>query len=234
VGTAQGSTASALIYVTPTNTLSGTLNFACRNLPANADCTFSATPSTTEAAGSALTFTPIPGPATQQSLTVTLWTDINPANIPPNGALHYPQLFHRSAPALAALAGWPMLLGGFTAILGFSKRLRNSRLLTLLTVIALSGGSLVMSGCGGNGSVKSGGLTPVGRHLHCHAHRHRPQRSRPDHADHPHRGPGHRRPVLDAALPFARGGPESTAGTASLRSRFGLRTPPVALAPPLL
>ena len=162
VGTAQGSTGTTLVYVTPTNTLNGTLTFSCTNLPANSDCTFGATPSATQTAGSNLTFTPVPGAATQQSLTVTLWTNINASVIPPNGALRFPKLFHHSAgPAFAAILGWPMLLGGFTAVIGFRKRLRNSRLLMILTLLALSGSAMVMTGCG-NGSVTAGGSTPVG------------------------------------------------------------------------
>lgn len=160
IGTAQGSTASAQVLVNPANTLSGTLTFACTNLPANTDCTFSATPSATEIAGTTLSFTPVSGVPVQQSLTVTIWTDMNPGVIPPNGALQFPKLFPRSGPALAAMLGWPMLLCGFTLAIGFRKRLRNSPLLTVLAFIALSGGALVMSGCGGNKT--SSGLTPVG------------------------------------------------------------------------
>ena len=165
VGTAQGSTGTTLVYVTPSNTLNGTLTFSCTNLPANSDCTFGATPTATEVAGSTLSFSPVPGAATQQSLTVTLWTNINSSNIPPNGALQFPKLFHHSAgPEFATILGWPMLLCSFTAVMGFRKRLRNSRLLIVLALMALSGGAMVMTGCG-NGKVSAGGATPVGTSL---------------------------------------------------------------------
>ncbi len=163
-GTAQGSTAATLVYINPSNTLNGTLTFACTNLPANSDCTFSATPNSTpgatELAGSTLTFTPVPGAPTQQSVTVTLWTNVNPSNIPPNGDLKFPLIFPRSAPALAGLIGWPIFLGGFGALLGFRKRLRNTRLLTLLTAVALAGGAMALNGCTSGNTASSS--TPVG------------------------------------------------------------------------
>jgi sugar lactone lactonase YvrE len=176
VGTAQGSTAQTLIYIIPTNTLNGTLSFACTGLPANSVCTFSATVSTTQAAGSTLTFTPVPGPAVPgttipgasvvggaianptptvpPSFTVTLWTDVNP-NV--NSASIAP----RSKPTLAGVLGWPMLLGGFTVILGFRKRLRNSRLLAGLALFALlTGSATVLTGC--TSAIGTAGQTPVG------------------------------------------------------------------------
>jgi hypothetical protein len=180
VGTAQGSTAQSLIYIIPSNTLNGTLSFACTGLPANSVCTFSASttatqPDSTQLAGSTLTFTPVagaavpgttipgaalvggaianPAPPIPQSLTVTIWTDVN-ANV--NSASNTP----RSRPTLAGLLGWPMLLGGFAGVFGFRKRLRNTRLLTVLAFFALlSGSAMVMTGCT---APAVAGATPVG------------------------------------------------------------------------
>ena len=176
VGTAQGSTAQSQIYIIPTNTLNGTLSFACIGLPANSVCTFSATVSATQVAGSTLTFTPVagpavpgttipgasvvggaianPSPAVPPSFTVTLWTDVNP-NI--NSASNTP----RSKSTLAGILGWPMLLGGFTVVLGFRKRLRNSRLLAGLALFALlTGSATVLTGC--TSALGTSGQTPVG------------------------------------------------------------------------
>jgi len=174
VGTAQGSTAQALVYVIPSNTVSGTLSFACSGLPANSVCTFGATTSTTQAAGSTLTFTPVSGnvvsgmtvpgasvvagatssTATPPSIQVTIWTDVNP-NVNSAGNTR------RSKSMLAGVFGWPMLLGGFGVVIGFRKRLRNSRLLAVLALFALLSGSVMtMTGCN---AVSSGaGVTPTG------------------------------------------------------------------------
>jgi streptogramin lyase len=176
VGTAQGSTAQSLIYIIPTNTLSGTLSFACSGLPANSVCTFSATTNSTQTAGSTLTFSPVagsavpgttvpgatlvggaianPAPTLPPSFTVTLWTDVDP-NV--NSASNA----RRSKSMLAGILGWPMLLGGFTVILGFRKRLRNSRLLAGLALFALlSGSATVLTGC--KSALGTTGQTPVG------------------------------------------------------------------------
>ena len=176
VGTAQGSTAQSQIYIIPSNTLNGTLSFACTGLPANSVCTFSATVSATQAAGSTLMFTPVtgpavpgttipgasvvggaianPAPAVPPSFTVTLWTDVNP-NV--NSASNT----QRSKSTLAGVLGWPMLLGGFTVILGFRKRLRNSHLLGGLALFALlTGSATVLTGC--TSALGTAGQTPVG------------------------------------------------------------------------
>ncbi|MDR3745126.1 MAG: Ig-like domain repeat protein [Acidobacteriaceae bacterium] len=176
VGTAQGSTATATVYVIPSNTLNGTLSFSCSGLPANSVCTFSATVSPTQAAGSTLVFTPVagssvpgttipgatlvggaiaaPAPALPPSVTVTLWTDVNPNVNSASNTSH-------SNSMLAGVLGWPMLLGGFTALLGFRKRLRNSRLFAGLALFALLAGSAsVLTGC--TSAVGPVGLTPVG------------------------------------------------------------------------
>jgi sugar lactone lactonase YvrE len=176
VGTAQGSTAFTLLYIIPSNTLNGTLTFSCSGLPTNSVCTFSATTSPTQTAGSTLTFSPVagtavagttvpgatlvggaianPAPPLPPSFTVTLWTDVNP-NV--NSASNTP----RSRPTLAGLLGWPMLLGGFAGVFGFRKRLRNTRLLTVLALFALlTGSAMVMTGCTNANGIT--GSTPVG------------------------------------------------------------------------
>jgi sugar lactone lactonase YvrE len=176
VGTAQGSTAQALIYIIPSNTLSGTLSFACSGLPANSVCTFSATTTATQPVGSTLTFSPVagsavagttvpgaplvggaianPSPALPPSFTVTLWTDAN-SNV--NSASNA----QRSRSTLAGVLGWPILLGGFTMVLGFRKRLRNSRLLAGLALFALlTGSATVLTGC--TSALGATGQTPVG------------------------------------------------------------------------
>lgn len=176
VGTAQGSTANTLVYIIPSNTLSGTLTFSCSGLPNNSVCTFSATTSGTQTAGSVLTFSPVagsavagttvpgatlvggaianPAPALPPSFTVTLWTDVNP-NVNPTTNTR------RSRPAPAGLLGWPLLLGGFAGVFGFRKHQRNSRLLTVFAFFALlTGSAVVMTGC--TSALPASGTTPVG------------------------------------------------------------------------
>jgi hypothetical protein len=95
-----------------------------------------------------------PAPAVPPSFTVTLWTDVNP-NV--NSASNT----QRSKSTLAGVLGWPMLLGGFTVILGFRKRLRNSRLLAGLALFALlTGSATVLTGC--TSAIGTAGQTPVG------------------------------------------------------------------------
>ncbi len=182
VGTAQGSTATALIYVIPSNTLNGTLSFSCTGLPANSVCTFGATtsitqPGATQLAGSTLIFTPVAGSAVPgvtvpgaavvagatalaalpPSLTVTLWTDVNSNVNTASNRTH-------SGSTMAGLLGWPMLLGGFAGIFGFRKRLRHTRLLAVLALVALlTGSAMVMTGCAS--SISNSGLTPTGTYM---------------------------------------------------------------------
>jgi hypothetical protein len=54
-----------------------------------------------------------------------------------------------------------MLLGGFAGVFGFRKRLRNTRLLTVLALFALlTGSAMVMTGCTNANGIT--GSTPVG------------------------------------------------------------------------
>jgi Bacterial Ig-like domain (group 3) len=159
-GTAQGSTAIATVTVVPTNTLNGTVTFACSGLPANAVCTV--TPTT-------LVFTPVPGVPASQTVGVTLWTDVAPGVIPTtttSQAIRPARLPAHSNAMLASLLGWPLLLTSFVGVLEFRKRLQKARLLAVLVMCGLlAGSSMVMSGCsssGGSGDLGKPSLTPTG------------------------------------------------------------------------
>jgi len=158
VGTAQGSTALATVVVTPSNTLNGTVTFACSGMPANSVCTV--TPTT-------LVFTPVPGVAASQTVGVTLWTDVSPGVIPTGttSQVRPASLSAHSTTALASLLGWPVLLASFAGILGFRKRLQKMSLFAFLALCGLlTGGSMVLSGCSssGGGSSTKPNLTPTG------------------------------------------------------------------------
>jgi len=161
-GTAQGSTALATVTVMPTNTLNGTVTFACSGLPANSVCTVTPT---------SLLFTPVSGVPAAQTVGVTLWTDVAPGVIPTTTSrvIDPANLAGHSSASLASLLGWPLLLTSFVGVLGFHKRLRKVRLLAVLLLFCLlTGSSLVMSGCSGSGSSSGGGtgspnLTPTGK-----------------------------------------------------------------------
>jgi hypothetical protein len=163
-GTAQGSTALATVTVMPTNTLNGTVTFACSGLPANSVCTVTPT---------SLLFAPVAGVPAAQTVGVTLWTDVAPGVIPTttsSRAIDPANLSGHSSASLAALLGWPLLLTSFVGVVGFHKRLRKARLLAVLVLCCLlTGSSLVMSGCSGSGGSSNGGgtgspnLTPTGK-----------------------------------------------------------------------
>lgn len=134
-GTAQGSTGQTTLFLTPSNTVAGTVTFACTGMPAHSDCTFSPT---------SLTFTPTPGVAAYQSTQVTLFTDV------PDSAL-----------ATSSLLGWPVLLTSLLALFGFRRKLRQVRLLAVIALFgALVGGSSLLSGCAGPRNTPT--LTPPG------------------------------------------------------------------------
>jgi hypothetical protein len=158
-GTAQGSTALATVTVVPTNTLNGTVTFACSGLPANSVCTVTPT---------SLQFTPVSGVPTGQTVGVTLWTDVAPGVAPTttSRAIRPKGLYGQSNSVLAAVLCWPLLLTSFVGMVGFHKRLRNTRLLTVLVLCGLlAGSSMVMSGCSGGTSGGSGSssMTPTGK-----------------------------------------------------------------------
>jgi hypothetical protein len=155
-GTAQGSTALATVMVTPSNTLNGTVTFACSGLPTNSVCTVTPT---------SLIFAPVPGVPTALTVGVTLWTDVAPGTIPTSTssqAVRPAGLFAHPSMALTTMLGWPLLLNSFAGILVFRKRMRTARLLTVLVLSGLlTGGSMVIGGCS-SGSVGPPALTPVG------------------------------------------------------------------------
>jgi hypothetical protein len=160
-GTAQVSTALANVMVVPSNTLNGTVTFACSGLPANSVCTVTPT---------SLLFTPVPGSPTAQTVGVTLWTDVAPGVTPTaatSQAIRPANLSRHANSALAALLGWPLLLTSFIGVLGFHKRVQKARLLAVLVGCGLlAGGSMVISGCSGGGSTGGTGspsLTPTGK-----------------------------------------------------------------------
>jgi streptogramin lyase len=159
-GTAQGSTALATVTVVPTNTLNGTVTFACSGLPANSVCTVTPT---------SLVFTPVAGVPSSQTVGVTLWTDVAPGVIPTattSKAIRPARLSPHSNIMIASFLGWPLFLTSFVGVLGFRKRLQETRLLAVLVLCGLlAGSSIVMSGCssgGGSGDLGKPSLTPVG------------------------------------------------------------------------
>lgn len=147
VGTAQGSTAVANIYINPTNTLNGNLTVSCSGLPTGSTCTISPT---------TVNVTPVPGQATPVSAAVTFWTDVS------SGVTPTPTSNVRKSHA-AGFFGWPLLLVNLTVLLGL--RLRNRRFggisLVLLCGLAI-GTSSVLTGCTVNTPLPAPTVTPVG------------------------------------------------------------------------
>src|ERR1700733_832926 len=156
LGTAQGSTALATVVVTPSNTLNGTVSFACSGLPANSVCTV--TPTT-------LVFAPVPGSSTSQTVGVTLWTDVGSGVVPTSSSSRAIRPAIGSAHSDAALAGvlgWPVFLSSSIGVFGFRKRLRKTGLLAIVIAVGLlTGGSMVLSGCSSSTAPKAS-LTPTG------------------------------------------------------------------------
>jgi hypothetical protein len=136
VAIASGSTVQTTLYVTPTNTVSGTLTFACSGLPQYSTCTFGP-PST-------LTLTPTTSLQSywQQPIpvTVTFWSDISPNTL---ASAERPGRGH------AAWAfGIPLLLLGFGGLAGARKRLHSTGAALYLVLVFLGVGSaLTLSGC---------------------------------------------------------------------------------------
>ncbi len=151
VAVASGSTVQTTLYVSPTNTLAGTLKFACTGLPQYATCTFGP-PSTL-----ALTATTNTQTYWQQSIlvTVTFWSDVasvssaSPAERPGSKGTH---------PMLAF--GWPVMLVGLGGLA--RRRLRRSgAALSVALICLLAGASMTLSGC--NSAINGVEVTtPVG------------------------------------------------------------------------
>src|SRR5258708_10204024 len=129
------------VMVMPSNTLNGTITFACSGLPANSVCTVTPT---------SLLFTPVPGSPIAQTVGVTLWTDVAPGVTPTAATsqiIRPANLSRHANSALAALLGWPLLLTSFLGVLGFHKRLQKAQLLAVLVgCVLLAGGSIAIRG----------------------------------------------------------------------------------------
>ena len=115
VAVAQGSTSDVTIFVSPSNTASGTFTFACSGLPKASTCTFSPT---------TLTFTAGTAPASPVAVDMTLWTDLQPG-------VGNASLRTNSNISVALLWGWPITLLGLAGIFRF-RRKANLRGISLL------------------------------------------------------------------------------------------------------
>jgi len=151
VTTADGSTTDATIFFSPTNTMTGTLTFACSGLPASTTCTFSPSSITLSATATTQYVNPY-------AVDVTFWTDLQPT-----AALHGLSNRHDKAAGIyAAIIGWPMALFGLAALLFVRRKGSMRKGLTLFGVLLLmAGSSLALSGCAGPGAYKPV-LTPGG------------------------------------------------------------------------
>ena len=149
VAVAQGSTTDVTLFITPTNTVNGTLTFSCSGLPANSNCTFSPT---------SIALTAGTNYATPVYTDVTFFNDLQPGA----ASLRVPGIGHRdSGGSLAAMIGWPLTLLGFVGLLRFRRRLHALTLVAVLMVMA--GASLTLSGCAGPGAYQLN-PTPAGNY----------------------------------------------------------------------
>ena len=138
VAVAQGATTDLTLFITPTNTVNGTLTFACSGLPANSVCTFS--PTTIPLTASTSFATPV-------YVDVTIWNDLQPVTA---AQMHAPTLGRgKRGVALAGLIGWPLLLIGMACLLRKRRRFTGVAWIALLMV--LSGAALTLNGCAGPG-----------------------------------------------------------------------------------
>jgi sugar lactone lactonase YvrE len=156
VAVAQGSTTDATLFITPTNTVAGTLTFSCSGLPANSTCTFSPTSLTLSATS---TFAP------PVYTDVTFWTDLQPGTVPGTTAqLNAPTLGHtHSGVNLAAIIGWPLTLLGLGGLLLRRRKLAHLRGLTLMALaFVMAGTALTFTGCSGGPGAYHAVLTPAG------------------------------------------------------------------------
>jgi len=152
VGTAQGSTTDATIYLLPSNTLSGTLSFSCSGQPANSTCTFNPT---------TYTLTPGTGAPVWTPITMTLWTDMQPGA----AALRFPGKSRRDGMQMATMLGWPLLLAGLVGVIQFRRKGFAKALVMIALCAVISGSSLVFTGCGAGGpGAYHANLTPSGQY----------------------------------------------------------------------
>ena len=128
--TYPGATTQLDLFITPSNTLNGTVTFACTGMPANTDCGF--TPSTLPFAPTALFPTP-------EYTQVTFFTNVNPAVI---------------GPGQAGFNGSWLVMGGSIILLVILRRkARRHKLLLLLPAFFLLFTSCALfSGCGSGSS----------------------------------------------------------------------------------
>jgi hypothetical protein len=148
VGTAQGSTSDVTLFITPSNTLTGTLTFSCSGLPAASTCTFYPT---------SIALTPTTSTALPVYTDMTLWTDLQPGT----ASLHQPFASHRGEASLAMMLGWPLTLLGFTGLFAFRRKIGSRALSLMALAFVLAGSSLVLTGCAGPGAYTPN-LTPAG------------------------------------------------------------------------
>jgi len=155
IGTAQGSTVDATIYVKASNTLSGTLTYSCSGAPANSVCTFSPT---------SYTLTPSTGAPVWVPIVVTLWTDLQPGSAT-TSMLMRGQTRHDGI-RLATLLGWPVLLAGIFGVIRFRRKNGLAKALTVIAlVLVISGSSLLFTGCGAGGpGAYQPNFTPAGQY----------------------------------------------------------------------
>ena len=147
VATADGSTTDATIFITPTNTVSGTFTFACSGMPTYTNCTFQPT---------SVTFTPGNTLAPPAYTDVTFFTDLQSTSA--NAAQN------KSGIAMATIVGWPLAFFGLLGMVVLRRRsgrtaLRKLSLLPML--LLLIGSALSLSSCAGPGDYKAN-LTPAG------------------------------------------------------------------------
>jgi len=131
--TYPGATTQLDLFVTPSNTLNGTVTFSCTGMPAYTDCGF--TPSTLPFAPTALFPTP-------QYTQVTFFTNVNPAVI---------------APSQAGFNGsWLAMSGSIVMLLILRRRARRQKLLLLLPAfVLLFTSSTLFSGCGSGSNTQN-------------------------------------------------------------------------------
>ncbi|MDE1162192.1 MAG: Ig-like domain repeat protein [Acidobacteriaceae bacterium] len=155
VATAQGSTTDAAIFITPSNTLSGKLTFACSGLPTFATCTFAT------AQGSSYTLTAGTAYVPPIPLDVTLWTDVKDSASNTQPMLPGNRSSHTD---LAMLLGWPLGLLGFAGLAASRRKLRKNAFLAAIPLaMLLLGGSMLAGGCAGPGNYTPN-LTPAGQY----------------------------------------------------------------------
>jgi sugar lactone lactonase YvrE len=153
VAVAQGSTSDVTIFITPSNTVNGTLTFSCSGLPKASTCTFSPT---------SLTLTAGTAPAAPVAVDMTLWTDLQPGT--GTSSLRSPvSPAAKPGISLAFALGWPLTLIGLVGIIRFRRKAHALRGLSLMSLLLiLCGSSMVFTGCGGGPGAYQANLTPAG------------------------------------------------------------------------